>query len=79
MNNDNKDRENINLAYSYREDFLKDRKIEIKQLDWRLGTFLGFAGLRLRFGIDVLNSQPSYLLTKIGALLTSFGSIAIVT
>jgi hypothetical protein len=63
MNNDNNDRENINLAYFYREDFLKDRKIEIKQLDWRLGTFLGFAGLQLRFGIDLLNSQPSYLLT----------------
>ena len=79
MNNDNNDRENINLVYSYREDFLKDRKIEIKQLDWRLGTFFGFAGLRLRSGRDLLNSQPSYLLTKIGTLFTSFCSIVIVT
>jgi hypothetical protein len=82
MNNDNNndnDIKNIDLAYSYTEDFLKDRKSEIKQLDWRLGTFLGFAGLLLKFGIDLPNSQPSYLLTKIGALVTSFCSIAIVT
>jgi hypothetical protein len=82
MNNDNnnkKDIENIEFAYSYTEDFLKDRKSEIKQLDWRLGTFLGFAGLLLKFGIDLPNSQPSYLLTKIGTLFTSFCSIVIVT
>lgn len=70
---------NIDLAYSYTEDFLKDRKNEIKQLDWRLGTFLGFAGLLLKFGIDLPNSQPSYLLTKLGVLVASTFSVVIAT
>jgi len=83
MNHDNNDndnaQENINLAYSYTEDFLKDRKSEIKQLDWRLGTFLGFAGVLLKFGIDLSDSQQIYLLTKIGVLVNSFYAIVIVT
>jgi hypothetical protein len=76
MNNNNST-DNIDLAYSYTEDFLKDRKNEIKHLDWRLGTFLGFAGLLLRFGIDLPNSQPSYLLTKLGVLVASTSSVVI--
>lgn len=75
--NDNNSIENIDLAYSYTEDFLKDRKNEIKHLDWRLGTFLGFAGLLLRFGIDLSNSQPAYLLTKLGVLIASTSSVVV--
>lgn len=73
--NDNKNTNNIELAYSYTEDFIKDRKNEIKHLDWRLGTFLGFAGLLLRFGIDLPNTEPSYLLTQLGVLVTSSFSV----
>ena len=69
--------DNIDLAYSYTENFLKDRKNEIKHLDWRLGTFLGFAGLLLRFGIDLPNTQPSYLLSKVGVLVASTFSVVI--
>ncbi|SRR6476469_5738812 len=71
------DIQNIDLAYTYTENYLKDRRNEISNLKVRLGTFLGFAGLLLRFNIDLPSSQPSYLLTKIGALVTSFFSIAI--
>lgn len=81
MNNNNNSNsiDNIDLAYSYTEDFLKDRKNEIKHLDWRLGTFLGFAGLLLRFGIDLSDCQLSYLLTKVGVLGTSACSVVIAT
>jgi hypothetical protein len=78
MNNNNST-ENIDLAYSYTEDFLKDRKNEIKHLDWRLGTFLGFAGLLLRLGTDLHDTKPSYLLTKLGVLVTSTFSVVIAT
>jgi hypothetical protein len=69
--------ENIDLAYTYTENYLKDRRSEISNIKLRQGTFLGFAGLLLRFSLDLSDSQPSYLLTKIGALVTSFCSILI--
>lgn len=78
--NDNKSSNissNIDLAYDYTENFLKDRKNEIKQLEWRLGTFLGFSGLLLRFGADLPDNQPSYLLTKILLFATSLVSVII--
>jgi hypothetical protein len=71
---------NIELAYAYTENNFKDRKSEIANLKLRLGTFLGFAALLLRFDLDLPNSQPFYSftsLTKIGALVTCFSSIAI--
>lgn len=77
--NDN-DIKNIELAYAYTENNLKDRKSEIANLKLRLGTFLGFAAVLLRFNLDLSNSQPFYSLTsltKIGALVTCFSSIAI--
>lgn len=75
--NINRNIESIDLVYAYTEDFLKERKDAINKLKLRSGTFLGFAGLLLRFNIDLPDTQPSYLLTKIGALVTSFCSIAI--
>ncbi len=71
---------NIELAYDYTENFLKTRRTEVANLKLRLGTFLGFAALLLRFDLDLPNSQPFYSLTsltKIGALVTCLGSIAI--
>lgn len=77
--NDNA-RENIELAYAYTENNLKDRRSEIANIKLRLGTLLGLASLLLRFDLDLPNSPPFYSLTsltKIGALVTCFTSIAI--
>jgi hypothetical protein len=74
---DSNDIENIDLAYTYTENFLKERRNESSNLKSRQATFLGFAGLLLRFSIDLPTSQPAYLLTKILALVTSCFSIAI--
>jgi len=70
-------KENIELAYTYTENHLKERKNDINNIKLRQGTFLGFAGLLLRFSLELPDNQPSYLLTKIGALVTSFCSIFI--
>lgn len=79
FNYNTNDTENIDLAYSYTQDFLKELKNDIKHLEVRLGTFLGFAGLLLRFNIDLSSNQPIYLFTKIAALFTSFCAIVIVS
>jgi len=65
------DQRNIELAYTYTQEFISDRKTEIRQLEWRLGTFLGFSGLLLRFAIDLPSNCPSYLYSKIGVILAS--------
>ncbi|MEG4121452.1 hypothetical protein QUA43_28775 [Microcoleus sp. N9_B4] len=72
---DNFDIENIDLANTYTENNLKDIKSDISNLRSRAATFLGFAGVLLRFIIELSNSQPSYLYTKIGAFLACFYSI----
>ena len=69
------DIENIDLANAYTENNLKDIKSDINNLRSRAATFLGFAGLLLRFIIELSNSQPIYLYTKIGAFLTCFYTI----
>lgn len=71
------DIQNIDFAYTYTENYLKERRSDISNLKLRQATFLGFAGLLLRLNFDLSDSQPSYLLTKIGALVTSFCSIFI--
>jgi hypothetical protein len=68
---------NVDLAYTYTENYFNDRIKEISNIRLRQSAFLGFAGLLLRFSLDLPNSQPSYLLTKILALSTSFVSILI--
>ena len=73
---DNNSINNIDLAYSYTEEFLKDRKDEIKHLDWRLGLFLLVAGVTLCVGIDLPNRHPGYWLTKTGVLLSSAISLS---
>jgi hypothetical protein len=66
---------NVDLAYTYTENYINDRIKEVSNIRLRQSAFLGFAGLLLRFSLDLPDSQPSYLLTKILALSTSFGSI----
>jgi hypothetical protein len=74
---DNNYIQNIDLVYTYTENYLQNRRSEFSSMRSRQGTFLGFAGLLLRFNLDLSDSQPSYLLTKIGALVTSFCSVFI--
>jgi hypothetical protein len=77
---DDNAKKNIELAYAYTENNFKDRRNEIANIKLRLGTLLGFAALLLRFDLDLPNSPPFYSptsLTKIGALVTCFGSIAL--
>jgi len=71
------DVENIDLANTYTENDLKELKNDINNLRLRAATFFGFAGLLLRFIIELSNSEPSYLLTKIVAFLTCFSSIVL--
>lgn len=67
---------NIDLAYNYTEKFLESRKNNAKHLDWRLGTFLGFAGILLRFSSDLATNSPIWLLsTKALVITISLGSI----
>lgn len=44
---------NINLAYEYTESVYKARNEALDNLNGRLGTFLGFGGLLLRFAADL--------------------------
>jgi hypothetical protein len=66
---------NVDLAYTYTENYINDRIKEVTNIRLRQSAFLGFAGLLLRFSLDLPDSEPSYLLTKILALFTSLGSI----
>lgn len=44
---------NISLAYEYTESVYKARNEALDNLNGRLGTFLGFGGLLLRFAADL--------------------------
>jgi hypothetical protein len=68
---------NIDLAYSYTEKFLEGRKNDAKHLDWRLGTFLGFAGILLRFSSDLATNSPIWLLST-KTLVISMSLISII-
>jgi hypothetical protein len=73
--NDNPNVENIDLVYLFINDFLKRLNDQVNNLRSRAATFLAFAGVLLKFSTELSDSEPSYLITKIGALLTSFCSI----
>jgi len=76
-NDDNSNLTSIDFTYEYTKDSIKHLHSEIYNLRSRLSTFLAFGGVLLRFTTDLSDSQPSYLLTKILAVLTSFCSIAL--
>jgi hypothetical protein len=48
---------NIDLIYSYTEALIKSQEDSINRLDTRLGAFLAFSGVILKFAIDL----PSHL------------------
>jgi hypothetical protein len=76
-NDNDTDLERVDLAYTYLKDKSKSNSTAIHNLRSRAATFLGFAGLLLRFIIELSDSQPSYKLTKLLAFLTCFCSIAL--
>ncbi|MEZ2303970.1 MAG: hypothetical protein ACBR13_19570 [Microcoleus sp.] len=76
MNNTNlPSRVNIDLAYTYTGDFLKNIDAQINNLISRVSAFLALGGVLLRFIIELSDTQPSYKLTKILAYITCFISI----
>lgn len=76
-NDNNPDSGSVDLAYTYLEDNLKRLSASIHNLRSRAATFLGFAGLLLRFILELSDSQPSYKLTKLLAFVTCFCSITL--
>jgi hypothetical protein len=76
-NDNNTDSERVDLAYTNLKDNLKSISTGVHNLRSRAATFLGFAGLLLRFIIELSDSQPSYKLTKLLAFLTCFCSITL--
>jgi hypothetical protein len=44
---------NVDLIYSYTESLLKAQEESLTRLDTRLGTFLAFAGVSLKFAVDL--------------------------
>lgn len=46
-------RSNVDLIYSYTESIVKAQEESLNRLDTRLGTFLAFAGVTLRFAVDL--------------------------
>lgn len=76
-NDNNTNAERIDLAYNFLDDGLKTNLIAMQNLRSRAATFLGFAGLLLRFILELSDSQPSYKFTKLLAFLTCFFSITL--
>ena len=52
-----KEETNVELIYTYTENLLKNRIDSMVQLNTRLGTFIGFGGLVLKFIADSPNSE----------------------
>lgn len=84
-----KEHTNIQLNYEYTESVLKNCNDSINSLNTKLSTFLGFAGLLLRFGfnlplpvkcpqLDILGWECTIcLLLKLSVLVLSAASICI--
>jgi hypothetical protein len=54
---DSKEDTNVELIYTYTENLLKNRIESMVQLNTRLGTFIGFGGLVLKFSADLPASE----------------------
>lgn len=64
---------NVELIYSYTESLIKAQEESLNRLDTKLSAFLAFAGVALRFAIDLPNkstlTQTPELVTIISLLL----------
>lgn len=75
--NDNPNVENLDLAVAYTEGYLKDMRLQVDNLRSRSATFLGFGGLLLRFSAELTHTELIFLVTKVGAIVTSFCSVCL--
>ena len=67
------DVKNINLALEQVNKLIDAHSKAIQQLDWKLGTGIGLAGLFLKSSVDLPDSQPAYLVCKALALVGVIG------
>lgn len=68
FSNDEEQHSNIELIYSYTESLIKAQEESLNRLDTKLSAFLAFAGVSLRFAIDLPNKSA---LAGIPALVAS--------
>lgn len=75
-NNAEEEESNIELIYSYTESLIKAQEESLNRLDTKLSAFLAFAGVSLRFAVDLPNKstliQTPELVTHISLLLKLF-------
>lgn len=55
INNNREENSNIELIYSYTEALIKAQGESLNRLDTKLSAFLAFAGVSLRFAVDLPN------------------------
>ncbi|MBW4565701.1 MAG: hypothetical protein KME32_32395 [Mojavia pulchra JT2-VF2] len=58
-NNETNSNANLNLAYEYTKIVLEAKVKILDTLDSRMGMFLGFGGVLLKFGLDAPSELPS--------------------
>lgn len=68
---------NLDLAYEYTKIVLDAKDKSISNINTRLGTFLGFGGLLLRFAIELPDKCLTCLVLKITVLLFSCISVCL--
>ena len=50
---------NLNLAYEYTKNLIDTKSKIVDNLNSRMGIFLGFGGVLLKFGVDTPTRLPS--------------------
>lgn len=68
---------NLDLVFDYTKILLDSQNKIIDNINNRLGTFLGFGGVLLKFGLDLPSSCTSSLIFKIATLVFSCLSVLI--
>jgi hypothetical protein len=66
---------NLDLVFDYTKILLDAKNKTIDNINTRLGTFLGFAGILLKFGLDLPSNCTSCLVFKILTLVLSCLSV----
>jgi hypothetical protein len=71
------DLKNLNLALEQTNQLIEAHRRAIQQLDWKLGSGIGFAGLLLKFNADLPQATLAYLLCKVIATIGLIGCTAL--
>lgn len=77
VNSEDNDSLNTKLAYEYTESFIAQCDKNMDDLNSRLTTFLGFAGVLLRFGLSLSSEYPSSILLKTLVLSLSAAAVCV--